>query len=190
MKKQKLYCYVDETGQDTEGDFFLVAVVIFDADRKDELYRWLLEIEKSTEKREQKWTRASWEERRDYISSILNNSAFAGIFYFSSYRDTVAYDDLMILSIAKAMNAHVASSEYIAIILIDGLPWTQKLKFSRILRKFRVKFRKIHGANDKYDPFVRLADALAGFVRDARAGDLELQKLYERALRKGIIHEI
>jgi hypothetical protein len=26
--KQKLYCYVDETGQDTLGQFFIVSVVI------------------------------------------------------------------------------------------------------------------------------------------------------------------
>lgn len=26
---QKLYCYVDETGQDTQGAFFLVSAVVF-----------------------------------------------------------------------------------------------------------------------------------------------------------------
>lgn len=30
-QKQKLYCYVDETGQDTEGRLFLVSVVVTDA---------------------------------------------------------------------------------------------------------------------------------------------------------------
>ena len=27
----KVYCYVDESGQDTRGDFFVVAVVVVDA---------------------------------------------------------------------------------------------------------------------------------------------------------------
>jgi len=31
--KSKLYCYVDETGQDTLGELFIVAVVVSDADR-------------------------------------------------------------------------------------------------------------------------------------------------------------
>jgi hypothetical protein len=33
--KQNLYCYVDETGQDTNGKFFVVSVVIADS-RRDE----------------------------------------------------------------------------------------------------------------------------------------------------------
>lgn len=31
--KQKIYCYVDETGQDTEGDLFLVALVVTGQER-------------------------------------------------------------------------------------------------------------------------------------------------------------
>jgi hypothetical protein len=36
MKKtEKLYCYVDETGQDTMGKFFIVSVVVFEKAKKN-----------------------------------------------------------------------------------------------------------------------------------------------------------
>ena len=31
---QKFYCYVDETGQDTQGELFIVSVVIADQERE------------------------------------------------------------------------------------------------------------------------------------------------------------
>jgi hypothetical protein len=30
---EKLYCYVDETGQDTRGDLYIVSVVVADDER-------------------------------------------------------------------------------------------------------------------------------------------------------------
>ena len=36
---QKLYAYVDESGQDTEGRFFVVSVVLFGTDRDTVLAR-------------------------------------------------------------------------------------------------------------------------------------------------------
>jgi hypothetical protein len=40
----KLYCYVDESGQDTEGQFFIVSVVVTGRER-DEVTRQLEQIE-------------------------------------------------------------------------------------------------------------------------------------------------
>jgi len=41
----KLYCYVDETGQDTEGAFFLVVVVLVAGEVRERLREKLLKIE-------------------------------------------------------------------------------------------------------------------------------------------------
>lgn len=49
MSMEKLYAYADETGQDTAGGFFLVAVVVVGSER-DQLLRWLAEVEKETAK--------------------------------------------------------------------------------------------------------------------------------------------
>lgn len=42
--KQKLYCYVDENGQDTKGDIFIVSVVVTGKER-DRLLNLCEEIE-------------------------------------------------------------------------------------------------------------------------------------------------
>ena len=56
----KLYCYVDETGQDTEGRFFLVSVVVTGVER-DEMRTWLETVEKESGKGILKRTKASFE---------------------------------------------------------------------------------------------------------------------------------
>ena len=44
----KIYCYVDESGQHTQGDFFSVAVVIVNTtELRDEGERMLLEVERT-----------------------------------------------------------------------------------------------------------------------------------------------
>ena len=40
---KKLYCYVDETGQDTEGDIFIVTVVV--PENRDGVLEYLGRIE-------------------------------------------------------------------------------------------------------------------------------------------------
>jgi hypothetical protein len=42
--KQKLYCFVDETGQDTKGESFLVSVIVTE-EEYDRVNQVLLEIE-------------------------------------------------------------------------------------------------------------------------------------------------
>ena len=54
MITQKLYCFVDETGQDTKGEFFLVAVVIKEAEDLETLQEKLSEIEKLSKKKTEK----------------------------------------------------------------------------------------------------------------------------------------
>lgn len=54
----KLYCYIDETGQDNFGRLFIVAVVITGKKRED--LRYLLRhIETTSEKGRHKWAVAT-----------------------------------------------------------------------------------------------------------------------------------
>lgn len=48
MEKTKLYCYVDETGQDTKGDVFIVSVVI--PDDREAVLQYLEALEVRTGK--------------------------------------------------------------------------------------------------------------------------------------------
>lgn len=81
--KNKLYAYVDESGQDTKGALFLVAVVIAGAER-DVLRRRLAEIERATGKRERKWTKTPRDEQVRYLEMIIAVPELARRLYYSS----------------------------------------------------------------------------------------------------------
>jgi hypothetical protein len=53
-----------------------------------------------------------------------------------------------------------------------------------------VTVHKVQGRRDESDEFIRLADAMAGFVRDALEGDQQMGVLFERAKRQRLIEEV
>lgn len=187
--KQKLYCYVDETGQDTEGRFFLVAVV-FARDEREELRQYLADIEERSGKRTRKWSRSTLRQREAYMQAVLTHVAFVGNLYYSKYESTRTYVDLTVLSVAKAINAHTVQP-YTATILVDGLHrGTEQRKFAHGLRLLRIRARKVRGMTDESDVYIRLADAVAGFVRDSLAGDERLLAIYRAAIANNTLREV
>lgn len=188
MESQKLYCYVDETGQDTAGDFFLVSVIIIGNDR-DNLRRILLKIENESGKGIKKWTKATRKQRRLYMDKIISNEIFKDLIRFSHYSHYRSYVDLTILSTAKSI-LDTANNEYQATVYVDGLRHGERRAFTAGLRKLNVRVRQVRGLTDQADEFIRLADSIAGFVRDALESDKEILALYKRAKRHNIIKEI
>ena len=186
--KQKLYCYVDETGQDTKGAMFLVVVVIT-AEDPDALRTALERIEQVSAKGARKWFKTNRERRVAYIREIVQSGLFTHDICFSAYENTLEYLNLTVLTTAKTILAR-AHDPYEATIFIDGLSKTERRIVADGLRKLRVKVRKVRGVKDEADALIRLADAIAGFVRDCHEGDQELQPLLTQALQAKIIEEI
>ncbi len=137
--KEKLYCYVDESGQDTGGDLFFVAVAIL-ADERDELLRYLTDLEVRSGKQARKWSRSAPRQRSAYIEGVLNRADVGGL-YYSKYQGSRAYVDLTILSVAKAVNTHT-EQPYAATVYVDGLQRTEEHRFARGLRKLRISVKE------------------------------------------------
>jgi hypothetical protein len=186
--KQKLYAYVDESGQDTKGVLFLVAVVVTGSEL-DALRRRLAEIERASGKRERKWSKTPRERRARYIERVIAVPELARRLYYSSYRGAQTYVDLTILSTAKALNT-AAQGPCEATIFVDGLGRTERHCFAAGLRKLRITVRKVRGVRDQSDEFIRLADAIAGFVRDAIEGDETMRPLVEKAKKTNALREV
>ena len=70
---RKLYCYVDESGQDTKGKLFVVAVVIT-AEERERIIDLLEAIELVTGKHRMKWIRTSHARRLAYVRRVLSLS--------------------------------------------------------------------------------------------------------------------
>lgn len=101
-KKQKIYAYVDESGQDTGGEMFFVSVIIAGAER-DLLRKHLQDIELKSGKRDKKWTRSTPLQRESYLRAVFGLPEFHGRLYYSHYQNTKTYLDLTIFSTAKAL---------------------------------------------------------------------------------------
>jgi uncharacterized membrane protein len=104
---QKLYAYVDESGQDTLGELFLGSVVVT-GEARDGLRKKLRTIERVSGKQAKKWRKARITERAAYLQSVFQLGELTGCIYYARYHDTRAYVDLMILSTAKALHAQGA----------------------------------------------------------------------------------
>jgi len=186
---QKLYCYVDETGQDTKGDLFIVSVVLAEAER-DKLKEQLKKIERTTGKGRRKWMKARKGQRTAYIRSILKVSALKGKLSYAVYRYTTDYLSATVLTTARAITAHIEGN-YKAVVFVDGLRKSQTKWFGKELRHLRLRTEKVRGVRkEESDALMRLADAIAGFVRAALSGEEEMVAILERAKAEGYIKEL
>ena len=185
---QKLYCYVDESGQDTEGRLFLVSVVVL-AQEREELEKELTAIEEQSRKGLRKWFHTRKKTREAYISQVVASKLFQGNIFYAKYEESKTYFDLTILTTAKAI-FQKAEEPYEATVLVDGLKRAERHRFGAGLRRLNVRVRKVRGVRDQGDVFIRLADAVAGFVRDFLEGDPRTKELYKKAIAKGIIEEV
>ena len=88
--RQKLYCYVDETGQDSGSSFFVVVAVVSVEDR-DELRQGLAEIEQAAWTGHRKWHKSRPARRLRYLDLVLEKNLTAGDVFFGSYPKPLPY---------------------------------------------------------------------------------------------------
>src|SRR5579871_4619339 len=139
MNKTKLYCYVDETGQDGLHKFFLVSVVITDQVKKDELEKQLETIEEETGKNKLKWTKTKTTVRNNFIEEVGKLQNLKNAIFYSTYPDGKAYTHLTSLSVAKAVLAK-KENNYSVTVVIDGLTKKDTEKIRRDLKQLKVKY--------------------------------------------------
>lgn len=186
---QKIYCYVDETGQDTQGRLFIVSVIVA-GDERQEMSGKLERIEQETQKGRVKWMKARDDARVAYIERVLTSPVFKNKLAYASYQSTTEYLARTVLTTARAITIH-SEKDYKATIFVDGLPRSQTRWFGSELRHLRIRTKKVRGVRiEEASPLIRLADALCGFVRAAIEGREDLIPLLEKALAEGYIKEL
>lgn len=188
---QKLYCYVDETGQETKGTVFIVSIVVLDKER-DQILKLCEQLEIISGKRKDKWGSAKHDRRMRYLRHILADDRLKGKLRFSVSRHTREYDVSTLNGIAKAV-LWDKPKNFTSVIYVDGLSKTKRRQYAIGLRRCGLPIRKVMGvARDESNALTRLADAIiAGFVNDALKGNSkEINALYERAKREGILIQV
>ncbi len=192
-KLEKLYCYVDETGQDTLGRLFIVVAVITEAERQ-ELIDFLENAEKeSGGRRKQAWSKKDKKRREKYLDAAFKPELLRGKVFYEVFRDTKDFERLTAETVAGALGSYSKQnqiSSYKATIIIDGLNITAAGRVRRILQKHNVKIDKIRGERDESSPLLRLADVSARLVRGATQNNLEYQTRLQKYIESGIVSEL
>lgn len=187
---QKLYCYVDETGLDPRSQFFLVAVVVIEGER-EAIETELIRIEKASGKGRRRWMESREEQRITYINQVLALTLLRNKFYYAVYPPTKEYVPNTVLTVARAISIHAGTAPYKATVFIDGLPKSSVPKVSTTLRYLHIHNTKVRGIrNEEADAFMRLADAICGFVRAALEQKVGYLDVLNRAKRSGTIREL
>jgi superfamily II DNA/RNA helicase len=189
---KKLYCYVDETGQDTNGRLFIIVSIVVE-DEREELLVSLEQAEKKSGKTKRKWIKTRNAERIKYLDMILASRKLKRKIYYSIFHNTKEYEDLMVLVLGQSINLYAEANnitEYKATIVIDGLKKTETRRVAKSLRQLGVKTHKVRGERDQSNALLRLSDAVAGFIREATEGTEAYRRRVKKLIKEKIINEL
>lgn len=188
MMVTKLYCYVDETGQDTKGELFLVAVVLKEIAGLEALERKLEKIEERTGKKQSKWKKISRNIKKKYLEELIHVKELKNAIFYATYKASKEYSKLTSFTIAKAVLAK-ESNNYTVTVIIDGLNDKERDIVREELKKLKIKYRKIRGMKDEQSIFLRLSDAMAGFLREVYEGEEYARQFIKRFEKANMITE-
>lgn len=185
---QKIYCYVDETGQDEGSKFFIVVAVISDKEQ-DFLRKQLLEIEFLSKVGKRKWHKSYPETKKRFLKLVLEKRICEGEIYFSYYEKPLPYF-LPFLDILEKAILDKAKENYKAVIYVDGIDKKKAAELTNALRVKRIKLDLVKSRRDESEPLIRLADRWAGCIRAAFLGKVDEKDILNKAREKNYIKKI
>ena len=185
---QKLYCYVDETGQDIGSTFFWVVAVVSDQDQhalREELD--VIEVQAHTGAR--KWHKSRPQRRIDYLSRVLDRGICAGSVFAGCYAKPLPFFLPMLEVVAQAIESR-ASADYRVTVIVDGIDKKKARELAGGLRVRGIRSVSVKGHRDESEPMLRLADMWAGAIRSAADGEADAAKVVEKARRVGYLVDL
>lgn len=176
-KTRKIYCFIDETGQDLGSDIFIVVAVVV-VSNLDE-----------TRIGNIKWHKSDYRYRIKFMEKSLSVDRKDLTVYFMKVKKPVFYYLPMVEILGRAISANSDRNTQ-AIVCIDGLDKSSAKKITNALRikVSRVKLAK--GVRDESEVLIRLADRWAGCIRMSLSGNEECTALLKRAEKKDLLKEL
>ncbi|MFA6306196.1 MAG: DUF3800 domain-containing protein [Patescibacteria group bacterium] len=188
INNQKIYAYVDETGQDAGSEFFIVVTVTSDKDQQF-LRDALVNIELLAGTGRLKWHKSRHERRMKYLEMVLRKRIGQGEVFFGKYKKPLPYFFPMLETIKQAI-IKKAAGDYRAIVTVDGIDKKKAAELTNALRIGGLKLKTVRGKRDESEPLIRLADMWAGCIRDAFFTGGQAKIFYEQATQTGYLIKI
>ena len=189
MPIQKLYCYVDETGQDTRSEFFVVVALVTDQEQET-LRNKLLSVEKLTKVGVKKWHKLRSAHRLQYLREILSQGIGKNEIFFGKYRKPLPYFLPILETIEKGIRLK-AQLPYRTIVIIDGIDYKKATELTGALRLRNITLELVRSARDESEPLLRLTDRWAGCIRAATEKTTGPEaELVNQALQQGYLYPV
>lgn len=160
---QKIYCYVDESGQDFASKIFVVVAVVSDKEQ-NKLRQDLECVEKMAKTGHRKWHKSRSDRRMDYLRLIVERKIGKGEVYYGTYKKPLPYF-LPILDLLEKAIKQKAVNHYHAKVYIDGIDRKKATEMTNALRLRNISLENVKSRRDESEPAIRLADMWAGCVR-------------------------
>lgn len=119
---------------------------------------------------------AKYSFRLDFIRSIIRDKRFKGTLWYQVFRQPSKpfFDAYTLQAIANCIGEEF---------YVDGLTHSKQSEYAVELRRMGIRRATFHRATDQGSPLIRLADALAGLVRQSEEGGVSEAA---KVLNKGI----
>lgn len=194
---QKLYCYVDESGQDTQGTFFVVAVVFaLTTTQRDDLEQGLLALETRLRKGLD-WRHTRVATKHAYVAGVIELLAsFQSSMCYRVYRGVQSpdYDAFTVQAIIQAIAAHGrqhnARDVRVSLSIEGDVGSTRQKRFAKALKDAGVRYQRIRGLRFKSSALIRLADALAGVISDRERGKAYVAQSFKALTQTGLLRSV
>lgn len=193
--KLKFYCFVDETGQDARSSQFVVAVIVISSTAIDQTKAALADLEKTSGKREKKWTKSAVGVRCTFWQGLVGIGSLRGCVFVKRFPKQLGRQDYLVLTIETIrqvlMVVAASSSSAEATVIVDGLqkPLYRTVRVGASIPP-AIRVRKVRGLPEESDEFLRVADAVAGCARASSEGMEYARSLYEAALTAKLVLEL
>jgi hypothetical protein len=185
-KTKRLYCYVDESGQDPALNVFIVVAVVSAAEQ--EAFREaLMEIEQLAGVGHGKWHGSKPARRLRYIELALERDLGRDEVFFGTFQKPLPYFFPMMEVVEDAIKVKAGSSSYSAKVFVDGIDRKKAGELTNALRLRGISLGMIRGRRDESEPIIRLADMWAGCIRGATQGKAEERTLLRNAMKTNYI---
>jgi len=187
MKKKltKLYCYVDESGQDARSDFFVV-VSIISAEDQNKLRDQIIKLEHESNFGQKKWHKSRSPEREEFLELLMKNDIATGNIYYSHYKKRLPFFLPLLETLSKAIEM-AAPENYRCVIYVDGIDRQKAIELTNALRLKSIKTALVRSARDESEPLIRLADRWVGCIRASLEDNPKSKDLVAKATNKNYL---
>ncbi len=187
---QKLYCYVDESGQDAGSTYFIVAAVVSHDDQAT-LREQLLAIERETMVGRRKWHKSHVSRSTSYLRTAIHRQICSGQIMIGQYTKPLPYFLPMLGTIEWAVKTVIDEQKYDLTVIVDGIDKKKAAELTNALRLKGITLRFVKGKRDESEPLLRFADRWAGCARSAiERSSNPAQQLWTEALALRYVHSM